>query len=100
MADAFNPNDITGAYDDPFHPGCDRFFKVLDDTTKGEVTGNDKEDGSKPWGPYNATINGTTVVVDFSPKGGPKDLTGEYSAPAGEKAGITWADGNRWTKKE
>ena len=100
MAEAFNPKDIEGAYDDPFHPDCDRYVKVLDDPTSVEVTGNDATDGSKPWGPFNATIDGTKLIVDFSPKGGPKDLTGEYSAPADAKAGITWADGNRWTKKE
>ena len=96
---SFDPKEITGAYDDPNHPGCDRFVQVADDGTTAEVTGNDAEDGSKPWGPFATTITGTTVVVDFSPKGGPKDLTGEYSAPADAKAGITWADGNRWTKK-
>jgi len=33
------------------------------------------------------------VVVDFSPKGGPKDLPGAWD---GER--IKWADGNRWSR--
>ena len=36
-----------------------------------------------------------TIFVDFSPKGGPKDLLGVYTE---ELNGIKWPDGNLWTK--
>jgi len=97
VAAGFDAKQIEGSYSDPNHPGCARYIQVLDQTT-GEVTGNDAPDGSEPWGPLNAIIDGQTVVVDFSPKGGPSDLTGTYTTPEGENAGITWADGNRWTQ--
>ena len=35
-----------------------------------------------------------TLLVDFSPKGGPKDLEGKYA-----KGRISWPDGNSWTKQ-
>ena len=34
-----------------------------------------------------------TILVDFSPKGGPMELKGTL----GEDGGITWPDGNTWT---
>lgn len=36
-----------------------------------------------------------TIFVDFSPKGGPKDLLGVYNE---DLNGIKWPDGNLWTK--
>lgn len=33
------------------------------------------------------------AVIDFSPKGGPKDLTAKF-----ESGGIVFPDGNKWTK--
>lgn len=37
----------------------------------------------------------TQVLIDFSPKGGPKDLVGKWDVD-----GITFPDGNKWTKKK
>jgi hypothetical protein len=36
-----------------------------------------------PWGPLNATLDGENIVVDFSPKGGPSDLSGVFDAVYG-----------------
>jgi len=35
------------------------------------------------------------VLIDFSSKGGPKDLLGKWDGD-----GITFPDGNKWTKKK
>merc|ERR1712159_107327 len=40
--------------------------------------------------------DGLSMKVDFSPKGGPKDVTGKWNG----KDGITFPDGNTWTKLE
>lgn len=95
--------EMAGAYADPNHPGCARTVDVLS-STMAEVSGADAAGGEGAqcdgetdvsWGPLNATIDDTTIVVDFSPKGGPSDLTGTYSAAT---PGITWEDGNVWTQ--
>lgn len=95
--------DMAGDYADPNHPGCARAVTVTSETT-GYVTGADAAGGEGAecdgetdvaWGPLNATLADTTIVVDFSPKGGPSDLTGTYSA---DTPGITWEDGNVWTQ--
>mmetsp|Transcript_25012 Transcript_25012/g.39297 ORF Transcript_25012/g.39297 Transcript_25012/m.39297 type:complete len:83 (+) Transcript_25012:325-573(+) len=36
---------------------------------------------------------GDKIFVDFSPKGGPKDLVGKF-----DKDGIVFPDGNKWSK--
>ena len=38
---------------------------------------------------------GTEMVIDFSPKGGPKDLLAKWDA---ERNGIAFPDGNLWSK--
>jgi len=38
----------------------------------------------------------THIHFDFSSKGGPKDLTGEWSSYEDRRAVITWPDGNVW----
>merc|ERR1711990_852540 len=96
---AFDPESMEGDYSDPNHPGCGRHIEVTSATT-GEVSGNDAVDGSEPWGPLEATIDGDKIVVDFSPKGGPSDLTGTYEAQPDGTFGITWEDGNTWTQKD
>lgn len=68
--------------------------------TAEEITLVGTDDGRTFW-----TINGhfTDVskghlVIDFSPKGGPKDLSGTYSTEYGESR-IRWPDGNQWDRK-
>ncbi len=93
---------LEGRYSDPFHPGCQRVVSV----GAGRVTGADGtgSDGAcrpgeqvKEWS-LAATFakDGLSMKVDFSPKGGPKDVTGKWNG----KDGITFPDGNTWTKLE
>ncbi|GMH71748.1 hypothetical protein TrLO_g6 [Triparma laevis f. longispina] len=87
-----------GVFTDPNHPGTTRTIKVK--VTGGEdevsVVGFDlADDGSQEnWGPLKATVDGTKITVDFSSKGGPSDLTGEW----GQQGIIVWGDGNEWPK--
>ena len=93
---------LEGRYSDPLHPGCTRTVSV----TAGKVTGADGagSDGAckagepvKEWA-LAATFakDGQSMKVDFSPKGGPKDVTGTWNG----KDGITFPDGNTWAKLE
>ena len=98
-----------GNYSDPNHPECSREVKPIS-FNKAAVTGFDAKDGAKQcnhidderWGPLDAVCQGEKITVDFSPKGGPKDLTGVYGHCEGqdEKVGILWQDGNCWPKQE
>ena len=79
-----------GEYTDPNHP--DGLRKI---TVKGNdvtLTGTDSA-GGKQW-VLKAKETDGTIFVDFSPKGGPKDLLGVY-----DNGAIKWPDGNAWTKK-
>ena len=91
---------MEGRYSDPFHPGCRRTVSV----DAGRVTG---ADGAGPGGacrpgepvkewslPAAFAKDGLSMKVDFSPKGGPKDLTGRWNG----KDAIIFSDGNSWTK--
>lgn len=40
--------------------------------------------------------DGESVLIDFSPKGGPKNLLGKYETFGAP--GIVFPDGNKWTK--
>lgn len=95
---------IDGKYSDPNHPGC---VRALDSTSKTEahVVGVDPAAGQshcsgssdQSWGPLDAILNGSHIIVDFSPKGGPKNLSGVF-VPLTSK--IEWSDGNHWTRLE
>lgn len=96
------PSVFNGVYSDPNHPNCKReIFYVGNET--GYVYGADNAvedqpcDGSTdvPWGPLRALITKNTIVVDFSPKGGPSDLNGQYDHAS---YSIQWDGGNSWTK--
>ena len=41
------------------------------------------------------TVSGQSIVIDFSPKGGPKDVEAKYVIGKG----LVFPDGNTWTKK-
>ena len=94
-------NEFVGTYLDPNHPGCTRTIKAVSATEIG-ITGFDAAAGEGhpcngktdiPWGPLDGKVTGDTIVIDFSPKGGPSDLTGTWT-PNSKR--ITWADGNYW----
>lgn len=80
---------IGGTYKDPLHPGCPR--KVVLSGSTVIVTGSD-EDG-KPW-KVKGLVKGTRVLLDFTPKGGPKDVLAEYQTGVG----LRFPDGNVWSK--
>ena len=81
---------IAGVYTDPMHPGCTRKVTLIG-TNKVLVEGADED---KKAYKLKGTYEGKTVVIDFSPKGGPKDVTATYSIAKG----LTFADGNVWSK--
>ncbi len=106
---------FTGEYDDPNHPGCLRQVKVVgaplraDGTRPAnpliEITGYDGNGSGKTcteddrptredlWKVQGKMKSNTVASVDFSPKGGPPNLTATWD---GE--GIVFPDGNKWTK--
>jgi len=60
------------------------------------VKGSDKTDASNPWTLIAKTEADGSLMIDFSPKGGPKDLKAVFSKTDN---GIKFPDGNLWTKK-
>lgn len=67
---------FSGKYSDPNHPGCFRKIEVKGKEVK--ITGSDRLDGSNQWTLYATEDAPGTILVDFSPKGGPKDLFGTH----------------------
>ncbi|GKY93062.1 hypothetical protein MPSEU_000274500 [Mayamaea pseudoterrestris] len=95
-----NAIDFNGSYADPFHPNCRRIVSVSSGST-ATLKGTDGNpgcptDGSGREWTLTGTIDadGKNIVVDFTPKGGPKDLKGAWDGD-----GIRWPDGNKWTLK-
>ena len=104
---------FTGDYDDPNHPGCLRQVKVVGAPLRGdgtrsanpiiEITGYDGNGSSNTcterptrddlWKIQGKMKSNTVAAIDFSPKGGPKDLIGTWDTD-----GIVFPDGNKWTK--
>jgi len=93
--------DFTGSYADPNHPNCQRVIQVS--SADGVVvSGTDgtpgcPADGSGRAWKLSGKVEDNTILVDFSPKGGPPGLKGVWDAT--EPAGIKWPDGNKWTLK-
>lgn len=96
----------TSMYDTCLHPGCvsknpgcARRIKVKEPGTMS-VSGSDSAgDGAScdgatdvSWGPLAASVDRTTIIVDFSPKGGPKEAKGTFNA----SVGVIWEDGHVW----
>eukprot|EP00525_Craspedostauros_australis_P011693 CAMPEP_0198118180 /NCGR_PEP_ID=MMETSP1442-20131203/20675_1 /TAXON_ID= /ORGANISM="Craspedostauros australis, Strain CCMP3328" /LENGTH=148 /DNA_ID=CAMNT_0043776397 /DNA_START=67 /DNA_END=513 /DNA_ORIENTATION=- len=98
VADA---HDFTGSYADVKHPNCKREVVVEGNvaTLKGtDGTPGCPADGSgRAWN-LPGKIDGDSIFVDFSPKGGPKDLKGLWE-PSPEP-GIRWPDNNLWRLKD
>lgn len=95
------PTQFDGNYSDPNHPGCPR--AVCWETR--QVIGADGDPGCEAPGAnltqwavpiVNASTDGT-ITVDFSSKGGPKDLHGEFEGFM-KVWGIRWEDGNFWQR--
>ena len=93
-----NSVDFAGSYSDPFHTNCQRIIVVPTPNT-AILYGTDGNPGCPVDGSGNSweltgTIDGNNILVDFTPKGGPKNLKGTFDTD-----GIKWPDGNKWTKK-
>jgi hypothetical protein len=93
--------DFTGSYSDPNHPNCLREIIVMG--PKAVVSGTDGDPGcpadgaGKKW-ELLGKVKANTILVDFSPKGGPSNLKGQWEpAPT---PGIRWPDGNLWKVKD
>ena len=99
---------FTGDFDDPQHPGCLRSVKVVGasmkpDGTRSRFNGvivkgtdgtcKDRPERKDVWTLEGKLMSDSTIVVDFSPKGGPKSLEGKW-----DKNGIVFPDGNKWAK--
>ena len=94
--------DFSGSYEDPMHPNCLREILQVVSSGKADVSGTDGTPGCPPDGSGKAwnlvgTIDGDSILVDFSPKGGPNDLKGVWEATP--IPGIRWPDGNLWNVK-
>jgi aflatoxin B1 aldehyde reductase len=84
---------MNGFYSDANHPDGFRKLTVNGDSTI-TIEGNDNGGAASgvEW-----TLTGSvgeeanTILIDFSPKGGPKDLIGKFDG-----SGIVFPDGNRW----
>ena len=80
---------LGGTYSDAAHPGCVR--RILLSGSTAIITGAD-EDG-KPW-KVKGQVQGRSILVDFTAKGGPKDVVATWTG-----LGLRFPDGNLWTKK-
>ena len=97
-------NEHIGSYEDKNHMigkhGAPR--AVVINGNEGKIIGKDEE-GADPW-EVKLTIEkhsagaghtGDELIVDFSPKGGPKDMKATVTAN-----GISFPDGNVWVKTD
>lgn len=82
---------VSGTWLDPGHPGCTR--KIAIAGNKAIITGADED--QKPWKVV-GLIDGNDIIIDFSPKGGPKDVTAVFKTGVNK---IVFPDGNVWSKQ-
>eukprot|EP00441_Pelagodinium_beii_P018848 CAMPEP_0197654190 /NCGR_PEP_ID=MMETSP1338-20131121/38704_1 /TAXON_ID=43686 ORGANISM="Pelagodinium beii, Strain RCC1491" /NCGR_SAMPLE_ID=MMETSP1338 /ASSEMBLY_ACC=CAM_ASM_000754 /LENGTH=190 /DNA_ID=CAMNT_0043229589 /DNA_START=30 /DNA_END=602 /DNA_ORIENTATION=+ len=99
----------SGSYNDPKHPGCQR--KITKKKDVFIISGTSSTDGNKgcaegakvkKWELLASLPESTDflaapakeLIIDFSPKGGPKDAVATWTGD-----GILFPDGNKWTKK-
>ena len=72
-----SPSVFKGKYSDPFHPNC---LRQIDVTGKAvTIVGSDDVDSKVIWTLKAVEEKPGEILVDFSPKGGPKNLLGIYS---------------------
>lgn len=96
--------DFSGKYSDPKHPNCKREIAMVD-SRNVKIAGTDGSPGCPPdgsgkaWRLSGRIVGERSLLVDFTPKGGPADLEGVYDDQASPER-IAWPDGNAWTRTE
>ena len=89
---------FNGRYSDPNHPGCLRGIEVRSKTS-ARVFGEDGTPGcsagekTKKWELEGELRGKEEILIDFSKKGGPKNLLGKWTG-----SGVLFPDGNTWSK--
>ena len=93
---------FVGTYSDPInHPGGKRTLMLLEGQTVGdyqmaEVRGGGGVGEPKSYVLPAVILGGRAIIIDFSPKGGPRDFTGVLDG----KDIKFLRDGNRWPRLE
>jgi len=92
---------FVGTFSDPInHPGGKRTIRLLGtnvgDYQLAEVIGGGGVGEPKNYILPAAVIGDRTIVIDFSPKGGPRDFVGVLDGPNGDIKFLK--DGNRWPR--
>lgn len=95
-------HDFTGSYADPNHTNCLREVQMVSGNM-ATLSGTDGDpgcpaDGSGEKWSLIGKVDEDSIFVDFSPKGGPKDLKGVWEPEP--VPGIRWPDGNLWSTIE
>ncbi|GMH56637.1 hypothetical protein TrLO_g14358 [Triparma laevis f. longispina] len=83
--------ELAGVYSDPNHPKGYREITTTTSTLK--ISGSDTSKTSPTWELTGALGDGNNIIIDFSPKNGPKNLPGKFVGD-----GIIFPDGNKWPK--
>lgn len=91
---AFAASAIDGEYWDPQHPRGLR--TVMVDGGTATIVGQDEPEAPQ-WKLAGDVAEDSTLLIDFQPKGGPKDLKGKFVNNM-DNVGIVFPDGNRWVK--
>ena len=89
---------INGIYSDPNHKNGYRVVRVVG-KSNAVVTLQDEPNSPiiSVDGKIKSKKSGTTITLDFSPKGGPKDIVATfYNGSGGDQ--LLFSDGNVWTK--
>ncbi|KAL7535183.1 hypothetical protein ACHAXR_011256 [Thalassiosira sp. AJA248-18] len=89
---------INGVYSDPNHKKGYRVVRAVD-KSNAVVTLQDEPNGAiiTVDGKIKSKSSGTTITLDFSSKGGPKDIVATFSNGSGGEQ-LFFSDGNAWTK--
>lgn len=99
------PQAFVGTFSDPInHPGGTRTIRLLDSSDKvrvgdyqlAEVVGGGGIGEPKNYVLPAVVLGDRTIVIDFSPKGGPRDFVGVLDGPNGDIKFLR--DGNRWPR--
>merc|ERR1719389_809584 len=76
---------FAGKYSDPNHPHCPRYISPKNDQVLS-ISGDDPAEGKsecdgstdEAWGPLIGHCHDDVITCNFTPKGGPIDLAGNY----------------------